>query len=255
MAIAPLTSIPGKVSFTATGTDNQDRLATLSRTPSSTPNTARSTVGVARRETAQRSAPAEAQQPATTGRAYSRSPSADTSALLASRREAAAGRFTPRDPVSLSFEATPTAGTKTSRADVTGAATASTAASAEQVLAAYDALLQQALGSKIKVPADLSHTDRVKLSADAMKALPPAKQAAFLQQAEAIGRSLGLNWGLTKIDAAGKRVPLNDGVAAQLDDSAAKEYGKIASQSPKAQSATPAAAAEATATEDRKSVV
>ena len=121
MAIAPLTSIPGNVSFTATGTDNQNRLATLSRTPLSTPNTARSTGGVARRETAPRSAPAETQQPATAGRSYSRRQSADTSALLASRREAAAGRFTPRDPVSLSFEATPTAGTKTSRADVTNA--------------------------------------------------------------------------------------------------------------------------------------
>ena len=253
MAIAPLTSIPGNVSFTATGTDNQDRLATLSRTSAKTPTTPRSGGGVARRETAQRSAPAETQQPATASRSYSRSQSADTSALRASRREAAAERFTPRDPVSLSFEVasttTPTNTLTPASAEATGAGTASTAASAEQVLAAYDALLQQALGSKVKVPADLGHTDRAKLSADALKALPSAKQAAFLQRAEAIGRSLGLNWGLTKIDAAGKRVPLNAGVAAKLDDGAAKEYAKIASQSPKAPSATPAVAAETTATD------
>lgn len=280
MAIAPLTSIPGNVSFTATGTDNRDRLAELSRTSSSIPSTPRSTGGKARRETAQRAASAETQQPATASRTYSRSQSADASALRAGRRDTAAERFTPRDPVSLSFEVSSTAGTKTNRADATnagsgtsrtqvvqtttatptkmstatsadakGAGTASSAASAEQVLKAYDALLQQALGSEMKVPADLSHIDRVKLSADAKKALPPAKQAAFLQQAEVIGRSLGLNWGLTKIDAAGKRVPLNDGVAAKLDDSAAKEYAKIASQSPKAPSATPAVAAETTATD------
>ena len=280
MAIAPPKSIPGNVAFTATDTDNWKRLAELSRTPLSTPNTSRSTGGLARRETAQRSAPAETQQPATVSRSYSRSQSTDTLALRASRRDTAAERFTPRDRLSLSFEAASTAGTKMSRsdatnagsgtsrtqfarattatptkastatsADATGAGKASTAASAEQVLKTFDALLQRALGSKIKVPADLNHTDRVKLSADAIKALPPAKQTAFLQQAEAIGRSLGFNWGLTKFDGAGKRVPLNAGVAANLSGGAVDEYRKVASQLPAASPAAPAAPAAANSTD------
>ena len=271
MALAPLTSIPSTVSLTATGTENQDRLASLNASPNAPSGNARSTGGTPQRLAARRSTAEDTPQPSAPNRPQRRDARADTSALRADTRNLSASRsaqgFKPRDEVSLSFALNSGSGETTTRVAQTGTSgtrvaptntpsnrtpdtgAPATAVTAKQVLAAYDALLQQTLGAKFKLPADLTHADRIKYTAETMKLVSPPQRAAFAKQAEAIGQSLGLNFGLTKTDAAGKKVSINDGLAAKLNGDAAQEYRKIAAELPKAAPATTASPAEATGTE------
>jgi hypothetical protein len=151
----------------------------------------------------------------------------------------------PTNTTPQAADATNTTGTtatpQTPTSGGTSSGTEATFTSAKQMLASFDGLLKQVLGSHYKEPA--THADRIKLAAEAAASLKGATLNQFLAQAEALGKDFGLNFGLSKSTSAGKQA-LNHGTAASLDKDHAEVYSTLAKEWGGSSSTTAAAGSE-----------